>query len=332
MADKKLTDLQHVRKRPSMYIGDTTIRGLGMLSGEIISNSIDQFLHDHATLVNIQFDQEQVIVTDDGAGLPFTSPSNSGNDYRITDFITQIHRTPSADDHAPHVHIHSPIGVGLFVVAALCEKITFQSVRDGQFWQQSYSRGKKVAGIDPEPLHADHPIQKGTRIAIVPDSEIFPENCTDRAHQRKLMLHAAHLFPGLRVEFGEEVFFALGGLADLAVSRCDAKFNVPKVPFSLETEIENVKLSVAAIGNSDETKITSWCNGTQTWEGGTHQDALASALQKSGWMPEAAYIHVVMLEPKLAGPTKTRLEVPEKFGAIESAIHTALKDFVSEKF
>jgi len=344
--DEKLSDVEHVRKRPGMYIGDTTARGLHHLPGELIGNSIDEFLRDRATRVAVSIKEDGVVtVTDDGSGLPFDAPSMQGMDSFACDCFSNFHRTPSVDNHAPHVHFYSPIGVGLVVVNALSEFMSVESWRNGKLYRQSFSRGvvssalEQSDGSDADPFfqNSNKP-DRGTRIIYKADPEIFGEQLTDASCLRSRMFDAAHLHPGIVIELQNERYCAPGGLGDLV------SFNsfVPAADcFVLNTMHDEVAIhaaassstlrSVAIFNDSDEvTQWTTWANGTRTIYGktsGTHQDAFAEALESVGWRPRIAMIHVVMHQPKFAGPTKTLLDVPEKKAAMVEALIPALEKY-----
>jgi len=343
MADK-LSDLEHIRKRPGMYIGGTKLQGLHHLPGELIGNSIDEFLRGRATRVAVSVNDGVVTVTDDGSGLPFDQPSTQDADSLVCDYFTNFHRTPSVDSHAPHVHFHSPMGVGLVVVNALSEFMTVESWTDGKLYRQAYSRGAPTSsaeqseGSDVEPFfpNADGS-KRGTRITYKADPEIFGERLTDGSYLRSRMFDAAHLHPGIVIELQNERFHAPGGLGDLVRFN---SFSPTSGCFVLNTVHDEIAIHAAASGKqpkrfdefaqANETQWTTWANGVQTAyskTSGTHQDAFDEALKSVGWQPRIAMIHVVMHEPKYAGPTKTKLDVPEKKQAMIDALTTALEKY-----
>ena len=334
---ERLTDREHIRKRPGMYIGDTTSRGLHHLAGEIIGNSIDQFLTGKVTRVSIQIEDGITTICDDGSGLPLDLPSEYGNDSLASDYFLRIHQTPTVDDHAPHVHFHSPIGAGVCIVAALCEFVNVESFRSGKLYSQSFSRGEATTKVTQprvsKPFFADEPDptdgpSRGTRFTFKADPEIFPEYKLDASCLRGKVLDAAYLYPGMIFELQQERFATSNGLADLALTECTA---TATHCFCLNSETDGVSIQAAAHGKlSGEDSTTlwkSWANGVRTWysnSGGTHEDAFREALQVVGWDPAVALIHVVMQEPKYAGPTRTLLDVPEKKKAMKSLLLEAL--------
>lgn len=332
----RLTDREHVRKRPGMYIGDTTARGLHHLAGEIIGNSIDQFLVDKVTRISIQIEDGVATIADDGPGLPFDLPSKYDNDSLASDYFLKIHNTPSAEHHAPHVHFHSPIGVGVFVVAALSEFVHVETFRGGKLYSQSFSRGEATTKVtqprtsSPFFANQDEPL-RGTRFTFKADPEIFPDSKLDAICLRGKILDAAYLYPGMVFELQNEKFCTSKGLADLALTECDS---AATKCFWLNSESDGVAIQAAArgrlYGKDSKTMWKSWSNGVRTLygdTGGTHEDAFKEALQAVGWDPAVALIHVVMQEPKYAGPTKTLLDVPEKKKAMKSLLLESLSAY-----
>ena len=113
--DDQLSDLEHIRKRPGMYIGDTMSRGLHHLMIELVDNVVDQFLASRATTLRIRWDDTKLTVGDDGAGLPFDVKHESGQSL-ATLYMTDLRRqSPTADGHTPHIHLKR-VEVSVFVL------------------------------------------------------------------------------------------------------------------------------------------------------------------------------------------------------------------------
>ena len=345
--DDKLSHIEHIRKRPGMYIGGTQLHGLHHLPGELIGNSIDEFLRGRATRVAVSVKDGVVTVADDGSGLPFDQPSTQDTDSLACDHFSNFHRTASVDSHGPHVHFYSSMGVGLVVVNALSEFMSVESWRNGRLYRQSFSRGipEPLEQSDGSGSEAFFPLtedpKRGTRIIYKADPEIFDEYQTEGSFLRSRMFDAAHLHPGIVIELQNERFHAPGGLGDLVSFN---SFSPLASCFVLNTVHAEIAIHAAASGDqrksfgsshqSDETNWTTWANGVRTIYGktsGTHQDAFAEALEFVGWQPRTAMIHVVMHEPKYAGPTKTQLDVPEKKQAMLDALTPALEQYCKAK-
>jgi len=206
-----LTDLEHIRKRPSMYIGDTTVRGLHHIFDELLDNSIDQFLAGNATAVTASTTGSTLKFSDDGPGLPFDEPCENA-DSLATYYLTEVRRnSPTADGHTPHIHLGG-WGCGLRIVTALTEKCHVTSVRNKSLWRKSFTKG--IA--DGSATVTSQRGTPGTTYDLTIDREIFSNDwCQQRIDRR--MKDAAYLFPGFRVQSPSLRFVAPQGLADLAV-------------------------------------------------------------------------------------------------------------------
>ena len=338
----RLSDREHVRKRPSMYIGDTTARGLHHLPGELVSNSVDEFLQGRLTIVRIKITDGVVEVTDDGAGMPFDLPSKFENESLADDYFTRFHDKPTADDHAPHVHVHSPIGVGLTVVNALSQWMHVETWREGKFFERRFECGvpKPVDvrvgenAVRPFFDSTHHVAEKrGTRISFQPDPEIFQSGLIEPRNLRRKLFDAVHLTPGLLIELQNERFHAPNGLLDLAAFETLYPYGRA---FNFDAEVAQLLVRAVAVGNTangKETKWHTWANGIRTWytpSSGTHEDAFSKALGNVDWQPSAAFIHVIAKEPRFAGPTRTKLGMPEKEEPMVAALTEALSKYVKE--
>lgn len=343
--NEKLSDIEYVRKRPGMYIGDTTSRGLHHLPGEIIGNSIDEFLRGRATRVAVSVQDGIVTVADDGSGLPFDEPSTLGGASLANDYLSSFHRTPSADNHGPHVHFHSALGVGMFVVNALSEFFKVESWRNGKLYRQAFVRGVPTSDLEvSEGLSAEAFLEnsnqpkRGTRVTYKADPEIFGEQLTDALCIRSQLFDAAHLHPGIVIELQNERFCAPGGLGDFVrfssfstVTDCFS-FNEVHDEVAIHAAASTGTISVMGSVRSadDSTRWVTWANGVRTIfanTSGTHEDAFAEALESVGWQPRIAMIHVVMREPMYAGPTKAQLDVPDKKQSMIDALQPALESY-----
>src|SRR5262249_12828150 len=132
---------------------------------------------------------------------------------------------------------------------------------------------------------------------------------------RRLIFEAAHLFPGITLALGQEVFHASNGLADLAslyyLQAAPTAWQEP-VPFALHSRCEDVEVNVGLVGEStSETLFRSWSNGFSTRLHGTHVDGLRDAFRSVKWAPAVAMIHVIMHQPEFAGPTRDVLANPQ---------------------
>ena len=319
--------IRGIRKRPSMYIGGTDRFGLVHAVSELISNSIDQFLMGHGTHVTVTTDGNVVEVVDDGIGLPFDLPSSQGAECLASEYLTHIHRTGSADRHAPHIHLSGTHGVGIVAANAVCELFEVNSWRNGQRWRQVFE-----CGVPHTPAKVvETGSGRGTAIRLIPDRTIFraTEVCADTLRARAF--EAVHLFPGLRYQLNKETFFAPEGLAALArfwlfSRQFDNIFPPTPECVQMTATVDSVQVSAAAMGHTrDSTEFVTWVNGQLTPQGGSHKLGFIDALRGVRWKPAVAMLHVIMHSPEFAGPTRGKLDVPAIRTAVSQAIGSELR-------
>ena len=321
-----LSDLEHVRKRPSMYLGDTTWRGLHHLITELVDNSIDQFLAGKASFVKVEIDGELATVSDDGDGLPFDVKHESGLSL-MEFYLTKIRRNkPTADGHTPHVHIHG-FGCGLFIVGGLTSELCIRSWRNGKLWEVRMSRGV----MQESPRVVDEGDGKGTWIQLVANSEIFAVSHWDPSWVANKLSEVACLFPGFRIQANDDVFLRQRGLADwcdrLAQEKDEA---IDKPSFWVHEKFGEYQIQAAASGLTEgDTEFRVFANGNTCHEGGTHLTALKRVLSSVNYKPSVAMIHVILHSPIFAGPTRSKLEMEEIFDPIYEAIKPRLEVWVN---
>ena len=148
-------------------------------------------------------------------------------------------------------------------------------------------------------------------------------------------MDAAHLYPGLFLELQQERFHSPRGLADLALTDSMA---MASNCFYMDCVVDDVAIQAAAHGRLRQSETVTawktWANGVRTRyvnSDGTHHDAFVSALDEVGWQPRVAFIHVIMQEPRYAGPTKAKLDVPDKEESIRTALLEALLKYCEQK-
>lgn len=316
----KIVDgIEHVRKRPGMYVGSTGPTGIGHLLDELVANSADQFLMGHATYCHVTVTHGEsgwtYEVEDDGAGLPFDLEQD-GKSY-AEHYLTSVHFTPTRDDHAPHVHRGGLHGVGLGVVAALCSEMEVTTWRAGKRWRLLLNAGR----IEEGPTAVDDGDGCGTRIRLVPDSAIFGDAAPELHHIRARLFEGVHLLAGWRVHYQDERFVAPQGLLELAPLLMDRGLSFqPLQAQRLQWRTERLRAEVVLCGQGTETTFHSWCNGMATEEGGSHVEGVRRALEATGVAPDMALVHVVFEEPCYAGPTRRRLDVDWVVDAIASEL------------
>ncbi|ASF48384.1 ATP-binding protein [Methylovulum psychrotolerans] len=315
-----------VRKRPGMYLGDIDYDAANNVVHELVANAIDLFLAGLATTINIQIKDNLIVVTDDGPGLPFSQKSPHDPSASLVEhFLTYRHNHPTADNHAPHVHVFKG-GLGLAVLNAVAAQLHIESSDGNGLWVQDFGRGDVLS-----PAHCQSGLFcKGTRIELALDPLIFGDRTPDLYELRKTIFELAHFYPGLIFELGEERFHSKNGFLDLAYFSWNKPTKSAAAPksFYYQGKSGDIAFQVAALGESaTETAFRSWVNGCATVENGTHVQGLANALAAIGWQPQVALIHLVMYDPRYAGPCKDALRTPEVTRVLEEALAAPLRDF-----
>jgi len=315
-----------------MYIGWIGVVGVEHLVSELVSNSIDEFLCGKASEVRVKLHQDIIEVSDDGEGLPFDVPGENGFENEGSSYLTHAHRTPSANNHTPHVHLHGVAGAGLAAVSALSAWLRVRSWRAGKLWEQEFRTGLPIGAVKV----IQEGEGRGTTVEFIPDAEILKATHPRAAAVRSRLFEAVHIFPGLVVGFQNEVFHAPSGLSDLAFiqerqsSPEDRRWQ-GRPAFYCHSRVGEVVLTVAALGETrKQCNWYTWVNGSRTPEDGSHRDGFSDALCDAQWMPSIVMLHAVMLNTRFAGPTKDCLIVPEIRPVIAKGVSDTLKAYCRE--
>jgi len=351
---KVLEGLEAVRKRPGMYIGDTSERGLHHLVYEIVDNSIDEALAGHCDQIEVKIHiDNSITVIDNGRGIPVDMhPTEKKSAAEVV--LTKLHAGGKFDKASYKVSggLH---GVGLSVVNALAEALEVEIKRDGKVYQQSYIRG-----VPKEPLkEVGKSKERGTRVTFKPDGEIFEttEFSFDILSQR--LRELAFLNRGVKITIEDErtqkkhEFFYKGGLLSFVEHLNRAKTAIhPKVVY-FEGEKDGVAVEIAMQWNDGYSEnVFSFANNINTIEGGTHLIGFKSALTRTinsyaidtGQLKKdeenlqgedvreglTAVISVKVPEPQFEGQTKTKLGNSEVKGIIEALVNERLGSYLSE--
>ncbi len=350
-----LKGLEAVRKRPAMYIGDVTSKGLHHLVYEIVDNSIDEALAGYASEIFVTIEKDNSItVEDNGRGIPIDIHPGE-NKPAVEVIMTVLHAGGKFDKSTYKVSggLH---GVGASVVNALSEECTVKIFRDGTIYQQSYSKGLPTSELQ-ELGKSD---KRGTTIHFVPDRQIFKEWEYRFDILSRRLRELAFLNKSLRIvlrderENKEETFLYEGGIVEFVEYLDKSHHPIHTPPIYFEGTREEVPIEIAMHYNTSFSEnILSYCNNVNTVEGGTHLSGFKAALtrsinnyaQKNQLIKSAdkvtisgedvregltAVISVKVAEPQFEGQTKTKLGNSEVRGAVESIVNEKLFDFLEE--
>jgi DNA gyrase subunit B len=353
-----LEGLEAVRKRPGMYIGSTGTRGLHHLIYEVMDNSVDEALAGEADAVEIAVHPDNsVTVTDNGRGIPVDTMEKEGRPAAEV-VLTVLHAGGKFGDGGGYKVSGGLHGVGVSVVNALSEWLQLTIWRDGHEWTQTYERGAPMGELTKGPATD----RRGTRIAFLPDLEIFETIDYERSTLEQRFREMAFLTKGLRIDFRDErgegfstSFQYDGGIVDFVKylhSQGTREPLHPKVVY-MEDESDVGEVEVALQwNNSYQESLLSFANNINTHEGGTHLSGFRSALTRTvnnyararGELKEkdpnlagedvreglTAIISVKIREPQFEGQTKTKLGNPPVEGFVQTAVNKALAEFLEE--
>ena len=355
-----LEGMEHVRKRPSMYIGDVGLRGLHHLVYEVVDNSIDEAMAGHCDQISVIINENNSIsVEDNGRGIPVGMHKKEGVSA-LEVVMTKIGAGGKFDKDSYKVSggLH---GVGVSVVNALSDHLTAVVHRDGKVWQQEYEKGKTLYPVK-EVGKTD---KTGTIVTFKPDLSIFKD--VEKYSYETLanrMRELSYLNKGIKIsltdkrkkvegDFLNDEFYSDEGLKEF-IKFLDEN-REPLIPevIAIEGEKNNIPVEVAMIYNSSfNENIHSYVNNINTHEGGTHlsgfRRGLTSTLKKyaesSGLLDKVkveisgddfregltAIISVKVAEPQFEGQTKTKLGNKEVNSAVSQAVSEMLENYLEE--
>ena len=352
-----LEGLEAVRKRPGMYIGSTSSAGLHHLVWEIVDNSIDEALAGFATHIEIEITKENHIrVTDDGRGIPVDIQEKTGRPAVETVF-TVLHAGGKFGGGGYKVSggLH---GVGASVVNALSTDLTVQVFKDGNIYEQSYKRGAVLDDLKIIGTTDKH----GTSVYFVPDPEIFQETTVfefDKLANRVREL--AFLNKGLKLTITDyrpeepvkKSFCYEGGIKSYVEHLNKSKQVLFEEPIYVEGEQDGIQVEVAMQYTSGyHTNLLSFTNNIHTYEGGTHESGMKTALtrvindyaRRQKLMKEneeklsgedvreglTAVISIKHPDPQFEGQTKTKLGNSEARTITDRLFSTHFDKFLME--
>ena len=356
---KVLEGLDAVRKRPGMYIGDTTRRGLHHLVFEILDNAIDEHMAGRCDHITVKLAPDgSVVIVDDGPGIP-TGPYRHQNpqiDGKPTvEIVMTLLHAGGKFDHDSYKVSGGLHGVGASVVNALSEWLEVEVARDGELKALSFERGRLA-----EPLHRVGAHEStGTKISFKPDPELFQETDFRYETLASRLRELAYLNPGLEIRLEDEreekaeTFCYPEGIVAFVQSLNEGKTPLHEQPVSFRLEGPDDLLAEVALQYTDsynETILT-FANNINTAEGGSHLSGFKTALTrtlnhyarehnllKNDTAPSGddvregltAIVSVKVRDPQFEGQTKTKLGNSEVESFVNSAVGSALASWLEE--
>jgi len=355
-----LEGLEAVRKRPAMYIGDVSSRGLHHLVWEVVDNSIDEALAGHCDTITVTINEDNSItVIDNGRGIPTDMhPKEKRSALEVV--MTVLHAGGKFDKDTYKVSggLH---GVGVSCVNALSSMLEVTVYREGKIFKQEYSKGIPKYEVK-ETGKADI---TGTTVRFLPDATIFT------AHEYKYETIASRLRElsflnsGITItltderekgedgEFPFDKFYSEGGLVEFVEYLDSSREKLIPEPIYMEGEKGGIPVQVAMTYNTSYTEnVVSYVNNINTIEGGTHVAGFRRALtrtlksyaDKSGLLDKAkveiagddfregltTIISIKVQEPQFEGQTKTKLGNSDAMGAVDSSVSEILQNYLEE--
>ena len=350
-----LEGLEAVRKRPGMYIGSTSSRGLHHLVYEIVDNSIDEALAGFCTEISVAINEDNSItVIDNGRGMPTGIHPKMGKST-VEVIMTVLHAGGKFGGGGYKVSggLH---GVGASVVNALSEWCEVTVSREGDIWQQKYSRGNAVTDLSKIGKTEEH----GTKVSFKPDTEIFEEIEYDFDILANRLRELAFLNKGIKIILSDareegktEVYHYEGGIKEFVSYLSRNKEVLHQDPIYIEGEKDGIIVEISLQYNDSYTEnLYSFANNIDTIEGGTHLSGFKTALtrvindygKKFNHLKEndknlsgddireglTAVVSVKISEPQFEGQTKTKLGNSEVRGVVDSIVGEGVSIFLEE--
>jgi DNA gyrase subunit B len=355
-----LEGMEHVRKRPAMYIGDVGVRGLHHLVYEVIDNSIDEALAGHCDTIQVWINEDNsVTVEDNGRGIPVDMHKKEGVSA-LQVVMTMIGAGGKFDKDSYKVSggLH---GVGVSCVNALSSHLRAEVYREGKMWMQEYSMGKALAPV----AEFGTTDKRGTKVTFLPDTSIFDESVYKYDILATRLRELAFLNKGITLTltdlrrtdddgaFIADKFHSERGLEEFVEYIDETREQLIEQIIHMSGEKDGIPVEVAMVYNSSfNENVHSYVNNINTHEGGTHlsgfRRGLTNTLKKyaesSGMLDKlkfeiqgddfreglTAIVSVKIQEPQFEGQTKTKLGNREAVAPVSQAVSEMLTDYLEE--
>jgi DNA gyrase subunit B len=355
-----LEGLEAVRKRPAMYIGDVSTKGLHHLIWEVVDNSIDEALAGYCDEIRVTINEDNsILVEDNGRGIP-TDMHTKEKRSALEVVMTVLHAGGKFDKDTYKVSggLH---GVGVSCVNALSEVLHATVYRDGKIWEQEYHRGVPQF---PVRVVGDSD-RSGTTIKFLPDKEIFIVSEYNYETVASRLRELSFLNPGIKIfltdmrekdeagDFRHDEFLSEGGLREFVSYIDSTREKLIPEPIYIENDRGEIPVQIALSYNTSFSEnLVSYVNNINTHEGGTHVAGFRRALtrtlknyaDKSGLLDKVkieisgddfregltAVISVKVAEPQFEGQTKTKLGNSDAMGAVDQSVGEVLQYYLEE--
>ena len=347
-----MSDLEHVRERTGMYIGNRDMRGMHHLVTEVVDNSIDEVMNGYAKVVNVTVNGDgSITVEDDGRGIPVAVDESIGKPA-LEGVMTML-KYGGKFGGAAYKTSGGLHGIGVKAVNFLSQWCEVEVRRDGHVFHQEYERGKPVAPV--KQMGATD--QTGSKTTFKPDPEIFGNLKFDYNILHRRLQELAYLNKGVKISFKDErngeseVFKYDKGIIEFVEFLNRTSEAIHGDVIHIDGEIESVELDVAFQYSSEFTEnIHCYVNNINTHDGGTHLTGFRTALtrtlnrygKKQGLFKDTvpsgedfregltAVISVKIPEPQFESQTKVKLNNPELEGIVNSAVGEYLSKYLEE--
>lgn len=356
---QRLSDLEHVRERPSMYIGDTTIRGLHHLVYEVTDNSIDEAMAGYASKIHVTINNDgSVTVQDDGRGIPTDIhdqlTEQEGREITTLEGVMTFLKFGGKFEKGAYQTSGGLHGVGVTVVNFLSEWCEVEVSREGHVFQQEYHRGSPTGPVS----QIGKTDKVGTKTTFKPDGQIFPITKFEFNILNKRLQELAFLNSGVRIIFDDartgdkEEYYYERGIIEYVEYVNRSSDPIHNEVIYMQGEQDDVGYEIALQYTTDlSDNVHSYVNNINTHEGGTHVSGFRSALtrslnnyaKKNNLFPKnlnitgedfreglTAILSLKVPEPQFEGQTKTKLGNNEVEGIINSAFGEFFKTHLEE--
>ena len=355
-----LEGLEAVRKRPAMFIGDISTRGLHHLVWEVLDNSIDEALAGHCDEINVEIHEDNsILVKDNGRGIP-TEMHLKEKRSALEVVMTVLHAGGKFDKDSYKVSggLH---GVGVSCVNALSESLKVTVHREKKIHEQEYERGIPKYEVK----QTGDTNTNGTIVQFTPDKQIFTTTIYNYETIATRLRELAYLNAGIRLTLADyrdkddngnyltEKFYSEGGLSEFVEYLDAAREKLIPEPIFMNSDKGNIPVQVAMSYNTSFSEnVISYVNNINTIEGGTHISGFRRALtrtlksyaDKSGLLEKAkveisgddfregltAVLSIKVAEPQFEGQTKTKLGNSEVMGAVDTSVSEMLTNYLEE--